>query len=44
MGLRSLYILKKVIDDTIPSYYLETFAEGHNEVLLKKTTIKKNKK
>ena len=33
------YTTTEVFDDTIPSYYLESFPESHFGALLKKTTL-----
>ena len=39
-----LYEITEIIDDTIPSYYIDMLPERYNESLLKKTelTMKKN--
>ena len=34
-----LYTITKIIDDTKPSYYLDSFPERYNEALFKKTTF-----
>ena len=36
-----LYTIIKIIDDTIPSYYLDSFSERYNEAYFEKTTLTK---
>ena len=36
-----LYTITKIVDDTIPGYYLDSFPERYNEAFFKKTTLTK---
>ena len=36
-----LYTIAKIVDDTKPSYYLDSLPERYNEALFKKTTLTK---
>ena len=40
-GFYKLYEITKIINDTIPSYHIDSLPERYNEALLKKTELSK---